>query len=293
MKKILIIAVTTIFAVVLLIIIAGIYRFNFTNNDIYLQSGGQLGSKDETYVINDVSVTLKDGFAESLITPDSASKIITRYFGYDAIGDLNADSREDSAFILTQEGGGSGTFFYLAVSLASDQGHETINTVLLGDRIVPQSTEIKDGKLIVNFLDRTTEEAMSVEPGIRVSKDFQVLNNQVAEVNPPAQLANPASANCVEQGGVLLISKRGDGGEFGLCNFEDNRACEEWALFRGECPVGGRKTTGFDTIDQKYCAWLGGETLAVVQSVCTFKDGSECSTIDLYNGKCVAGEIIN
>jgi len=87
-------------------------------------------------------------------------------------------------------------------------------------------------------------------------------------------MANPASVNCEKVGGTLTIEKRGDGGEYGLCNFLDNRSCEEWALMRGDCPVGGVKTTGFDSIDQKYCAWSGGQTLAVPNSVCTFKNGS-------------------
>lgn len=100
------------------------------------------------------------------------------------------------------------------------------------------------------------------------------------------QLANPASENCNKVGGNLVMEKRGDGGEYGLCYFDDNRACEEWALLRGDCPLGGVKTTGFDAIDQKYCAWLGGSTLAVSQSVCTFKDGSSCPTEEFYNGKC-------
>ncbi|MCX6797739.1 MAG: hypothetical protein NTX66_00770, partial [Candidatus Falkowbacteria bacterium] len=59
-----------------------------------------------------------------------------------------------------------------------------------------------------------------------------------------------------------------------------------WALMRGDCPNGGVKTTGYDTIDQNYCAWSGGQTFAVPDSVCTFKDGSKCSTVDFYNGKC-------
>jgi len=100
------------------------------------------------------------------------------------------------------------------------------------------------------------------------------------------QLANPASVNCVKLGGQLIIQKRGDGGEYGLCQFEGNQACEEWALLKGACPIGGVRTTGFDTIGQKYCAWLGGSTLAAPNSVCTFKDGSSCPTIDLYNGTC-------
>ncbi|MEI8339414.1 MAG: DUF333 domain-containing protein [bacterium] len=101
-------------------------------------------------------------------------------------------------------------------------------------------------------------------------------------------LANPASVNCKTVGGNLVMQKNGNGDEYGLCYFEENRACEEWALFRGDCPVGGRKTTGFDTIDQNYCAWAGGETFAVPNSVCTFKNGSKCSTLDFYNGKCSA-----
>ena len=101
-------------------------------------------------------------------------------------------------------------------------------------------------------------------------------------------IANPASVNCKKVGGNLVIKKNGHGDEYGLCYFEENRACEEWALMRGDCPVGGRKTTGYDTIDQNYCAWAGGETFAVPNSVCTFKNGSKCSTIDFYNGKCSA-----
>jgi putative hemolysin len=57
-------------------------------------------------------------------------------------------------------------------------------------------------------------------------------------------IANPASVNCINKGGTLSIQKRGDGGEYGICTFEDNWQCEEWALFRGECPAGGKKVTG-------------------------------------------------
>ena len=98
-------------------------------------------------------------------------------------------------------------------------------------------------------------------------------------------LANPASKNCVAQGGTLKIVKRGDGGEFGLCYFEDNRACEEWALMRGDCPIGGRRTTGYDTEAQNYCAWLGGQVFAVENAVCTLPDGRKCLADDLYNGQ--------
>ncbi len=103
-------------------------------------------------------------------------------------------------------------------------------------------------------------------------------------------LANPASKNCADKGGNLQIKKDGSGGEYGLCYFDDNRACEEWALLRGDCPWGGRRTTGFDTEEQRYCAWLGGETYAVEKAVCKFKDGSSCLDEDLFKGLCHTGQ---
>jgi putative hemolysin len=121
-----------------------------------------------------------------------------------------------------------------------------------------------------------------------VQGDVTTYENCIAHDAPDtiSQLANPASENCATVGGTLTIEKRGDGGEYGLCHFDDNRACEEWALMGGDCPVGGRKTTGYDTIDQNYCAWIGGETLAEPNSLCTINGKSECTTLDLYNGAC-------
>lgn len=106
-------------------------------------------------------------------------------------------------------------------------------------------------------------------------------------------IANPASTNCVEKGGNLVIEKKDDGSEYGLCYFDDARACEEWAMFRDDCPVGGVKTTGFDTIAQKFCAWSGGKTQAVEGAVCTFTDGSVCLADDFYAGTCQKGALID
>lgn len=126
-----------------------------------------------------------------------------------------------------------------------------------------------------------------VEEGDKITyQNCDVVEEPEAAAATSTQLANPASVNCTKLGGKIIIQKRGDGGEYGLCQFDENRACEEWALTKGDCPVGGRKTTGYDTIDQNYCAWSGGETYAGKNSICKFRDGSKCSTVDYYNGKC-------
>jgi putative hemolysin len=98
-------------------------------------------------------------------------------------------------------------------------------------------------------------------------------------------LANPASQNCTDKGGTLQRAKRGDGGVYGICIFSDNRQCEEWALFRSECPVGGLQITGYLTREGIYCALRGGMVLKN-ETVCQLPSGKRCSTEDLYNGTC-------
>ena len=109
---------------------------------------------------------------------------------------------------------------------------------------------------------------------------------------PPGQLANPASENCTKQGGTLAIEQRGDGGEYGVCVFADNRQCEEWALLRGECPMGGIRITGFRTPAARYCAITGGtytvtgSKAAQEQGTCAFKQGQTCDVWAYFNGTC-------
>jgi len=51
-----------------------------------------------------------------------------------------------------------------------------------------------------------------------------------------ARLANPASVFCIEQYGELEIVDTLDG-QVGYCILPDGSRCEEWAFYRGECPV--------------------------------------------------------
>lgn len=106
------------------------------------------------------------------------------------------------------------------------------------------------------------------------------------------QLANPASQNCVKQGGTLSIERRADGGQYGVCVFTDNYQCEEWALFRGECPKNGLRVTGYVTPAARYCAITGGryavvsETKSGEQGVCSLPGGKTCNADAYYAGTC-------
>ena len=108
-----------------------------------------------------------------------------------------------------------------------------------------------------------------------------------------AQLANPASENCIARGGSLSILKSGSGGEYGLCRFADNLECEEWAMLRGDCPVGGLRVTGYVTPAARYCAVTGNRyavtsasNTAGEQGTCSFKSGKSCDARAYYDGTC-------
>ncbi len=53
-----------------------------------------------------------------------------------------------------------------------------------------------------------------------------------------ANLPNPASVNCEENGGILEMRTDASGGVAGVCIFPDGSECDEWAYFRQECKPG-------------------------------------------------------
>lgn len=152
--------------VVALIIGAGAwYLFGTKNVSAPVQSA--LDYKNATYLIEGQPVTLVGGRAEVAAAPGSASKTVTQYFGNEATGDLSGDGVPDTAFLLTQDSGGSGTFFYAVAAIKTPQGdYRGTDAVLLGDRVAPQPTEIRDGKLIVNYADRAAGESFAVQPSV-------------------------------------------------------------------------------------------------------------------------------
>jgi hypothetical protein len=137
--------------------------------------------KNATYNIDGVKITLKDGQNEQKI-PGSVTITTTSYFGAESKGDLNGDGKEDTSFLLVQDGGGTGLFTYLATALKTEKGYEILNTVFIGDRIAPQNTQTNDGKVIVNYADRLPTEPMSVQPSIGVSRMFKVEGGKLVEI---------------------------------------------------------------------------------------------------------------
>ncbi len=126
----------------------------------------------------------------------------------------------------------------------------------------------------------------------------------VTEASPGApgnaNMPNPASVYCEDQGGTLEIRTGADGGQVGICIFTDGSECDEWAFFRGECAPGapGDTTPGANAPNPAsvFCEEHGGASEIRTGAdggqvgICIFTDGSECDEWAYFRGECAPGE---
>jgi putative hemolysin len=82
--------------------------------------------------------------------------------------------------------------------------------------------------IAIIFITGCTQEATPVQ------MKATTLANEITTVPTSAGIANPASVNCGNLGGITEIKKNPDGSEYGMCTFANGTTCEEWALFRNE-----------------------------------------------------------
>jgi putative hemolysin len=61
------------------------------------------------------------------------------------------------------------------------------------------------------------------------------------KAEPTANMPNPASVYCEENGGKVDIRTAADGSQQGFCVFADGTECDEWAYYRSECAPGTPK----------------------------------------------------
>jgi hypothetical protein len=150
--------------------IGGFYVLNSYMHEEKLTTAAA-GYKDAEYTIDGQRVKLEDGVAEPEAAPGSASKITTRYAGNELRTDLDGDGRQDVAFVLTQERGGSGTFFYAVAALNTERGYVGSDGYFLGDRISPQTLAASTNPrhrnvIVVNYAERAAGEPMTASPTV-------------------------------------------------------------------------------------------------------------------------------
>ncbi len=132
-------------------VILGIIRYNVT-------SGGKTVPVVSSLDVNKISYVI-DG--ETLALGDSL-----KVFGQPVYGDFNSDGKQDAAVLLVSNPGGSGTFYYAVLAINKGDKYVATNALLLGDRIAPQTVEVREGRAIYNYADRALTDPMVTPPSI-------------------------------------------------------------------------------------------------------------------------------
>ncbi len=140
-------------AVVLIVVVGGFFVLN-------------------SYIYNEKQAVVADNHRDAEYMIEGERVKIggnVRYFGNELKTDLDGDGAEDVVFIITQERGGSGTFFYAVAALNTDRGYIGSDGYLLGDRIAPQTINISPNPrhrnvIVVNYADRGPSEPMTARP---------------------------------------------------------------------------------------------------------------------------------
>ena len=169
--------------IAIIVIVAGIYRFNFTNGGDIIPGTNVPDVKNSSYIIDGETFVLVNGIAEKKIASSSSTKHIVSIFGEPVYGDLNKDGNNDAAVMLVSNPGGSGTFYYAVLAIATGTTYITTNTLILGDRIAPQTIEIHDGRAVFNYAERKPKEPMSTQPSMGKSLwiNYDIKTGEIGE----------------------------------------------------------------------------------------------------------------
>jgi hypothetical protein len=155
--------------------------------------------QNTTYRIDGKEVVIVDGRAEQKTISDGMSTEKTTLFSDTTNGDFDGNGTEDTAVLLTQESGGSGTFFWVAVF----DGERGSNAVFLGDRIAPQNVLFQDGEIIVNYVTRFPWESFAAAPSLGKSKYLVFENGILMEIHAVSELSQ-------EEATLLAIDQWGE-----------------------------------------------------------------------------------
>ena len=116
--------------------------------------------------IGDQTFTLVDGVAVKESAPGSASSRTVRVLDEAVDGDFTGDGKPDAALVISDDPGGSGTFYYAVLAVNDGRSWRATNALPLGDRIKPESIDFVGGRFVYRYLERKPGEAMADAPTV-------------------------------------------------------------------------------------------------------------------------------
>lgn len=116
--------------------------------------------KQLAFVIDGETIQLEDGRAT--VSYGGASEDVYVLQNQMVQGDLDGDGHDDVIAHIALSAAGTGTFHMVVAVIDNGQGGEARLPVWLGDRIVIDSIEVRDGKVEVALFDREPDEPFTV-----------------------------------------------------------------------------------------------------------------------------------
>ncbi len=140
--------------------------------------------RNGSYLIDGEIVQLTEAEYRQAYADDSAMERVVRLGDIVEQGDLDGQDGKDAVVVLVDDGGGSGTFYHLAVLLRRGGTLENVSTQLLGDRILIQSVAIDDAAhgITVHALVREEGAAMTATPEVQVAMRYVVIDDRISPV---------------------------------------------------------------------------------------------------------------
>lgn len=239
--------------------------------------------KNMTYQgIYDGPVTLADGlYVGEPFVEGGASKPTITLFPMTAFGDLNNDGVHDAAVLLVENSGGSGSFVYLAAVLNNENIPENVSTLLLGDRVAPESIAIVNGEIVLEAATHAEDDPLccpslktrmtySLQDGgltaVRSEDLTESVADQLAETSWVLQsiLANDiASSTEIDQEITAVFQDGQMTGSAGCNNYFTSYETDGMSLTLG--PVGSTKMACDNARNQRET-----EFFIVLDSITTF-----------------------
>lgn len=141
--------------------------------------------KNAIYRVDGKDITLLEGQHTQPAADDSSAQDATHIIEPPPHVAGKLGGRNAVAVFLSEQSGGSGTFYYVALAFNDGRG----TTFKIGDRIQPISIAINGDDLVVGYLDRNADEPMAVPPTVPRERHFAYMNGQILERPPAASAA--------------------------------------------------------------------------------------------------------
>ncbi len=155
-----------VWGIVAVIALVGVVLFiNYDNKNVGVITPTNSSVLNNSYTVGGQVFNLVNGKAEIAIE-NSNTKNTLNVFGEPVYGDLDKDGDNDAVLMLVNNPGGSGTFYYAVLAINNNGNYVATNTMLLGDRIAPQTINIQDAHAVYNFAERKGTDPMTTPPSI-------------------------------------------------------------------------------------------------------------------------------